>query len=967
MTPTDTLFGSQWHFSLLGKRGSELLITRIWNEYDGTGIHIAIYDDGVELTHTDLNDNYDATRHVVINGITLSGNVTSVNDTHGTSVAGLIAAENNGQNTVGVAFGADITGINIFDPNSSIYVNSTNSTILNNFYNAVLQGANFDVINHSWGTEPVFDSDQNLNTPGSSAARLVSAYGTVASTGRGGLGTVIVQAAGNENLDANGDGVNASRYTITVGALHNDGFAASYSNFGPSLLVSAAGSDDSTVRNGLGTVTTDRTGTAGYNLRNNLTGNYDYTDDFGGTSAATPIVSAVAALMLDANPNLGWRDVQHILAISANHTGSAIGTTTPLNGETGNWFINDATNWNGGGLHFSNDYGFGSVNAYAAVRMAEVWSIVSPAQTSANEQSLTPTTFNFNTPITDLATTTVTFNIAGNLTLEHVDLTLKITHNFLSDLRIYLVSPTGTEVKIYDDLTGQDFGTPLPVTWTFGIEALRGELAAGTWTLRIVDDVAQDGGTLNTVNFTAFGTTPGADDVYTYTDEFNTLRSLEPTRQTLTDSDGGNDWINAAAITGNAIIDLRTAATSTLDAAALITLAAGTVIENAITGDGLDILTGNSSANKLYGMRGNDQLEGLGGADTIDGGAGSDSAYYFNSAAGVTVNLNAHTASGGDAQGDILLNIENLTGSALADTLTGDAQVNTLQGGLGADILNGGLGSDFLFGGAGDDRIYYDALDLAANVNGGADRDTLVVVDGNLPVGFNLAASAFELAEWNRTDTAGQAWNTIQSLHDANWNLLSSTTVNDNGTSSINVYDVPDQYIWSSVRYDYNAASVLTLQVLVLNDQTRIYEEYDITNTQVWSSLRTDYNAALQWTQQVLALDSGTTVYEQFDPADTQVWSSLRTDYSATSEWLQQVVVFDDGLRVYDLFDPADLEAWSSYRNVYTSTLQLQESKLVDDSGTYTTVDYDVANTQTWNEWHRSYSAANVLLSEYFV
>jgi RTX calcium-binding nonapeptide repeat (4 copies) len=472
---------------------------------------------------------------------------------------------------------------------------------------------------------------------------------------------------------------------------------------------------------------------------------------------------------------------------------------------------------------------------------------------------------------------------------------------------------------------------------------------------------------LNTVNFTAFGTTPGADDVYTYTDEFNTLRSLEPTRQTLTDSDGGNDWINAAAITGNAIIDLRTAATSTLDAAALITLAAGTVVENAITGDGLDILTGNSSANKLYGMRGNDQLEGLGGADTIDGGAGADTAYYFNSAAGVTVNLNAHTASGGDAQGDILLNIENLTGSALADTLTGDAQVNTLQGGLGADILNGGLGSDFLFGGAGDDRIYYDALDMAANVNGGADRDILVVVDGNLPVGFNLAASAFELAEWNRTDTSGQAWNTIQSLHDANWNLLSSTTVNDNGTRSINVYDVPDQYIWSSVRYDYNAASVLTLQVLVLNDQTRIYEEYDITNTQVWSSLRTDYNAALQWTQQVLALDSGTTVYEQFDPADTQVWSSLRTDYSATSEWLQQVVVFDDGLRVYDLFDPADLEAWSSYRNVYTSTLQLQESKLVDDSGTYTTVDYDVANTQTWNEWHRSYSAANVLLSEYFV
>ena len=79
--------------------------------------------------------------------------------------------------------------------------------------------------------------------------------------------------------------------------------------------------------------------------------------------------------MLDANPGLGWRDVQNIIAASATHTGSAIGASTPGTNENSNWFLNDAANWNGGGMHFSNDYGYGLLNAYNAVRMAEVWSL----------------------------------------------------------------------------------------------------------------------------------------------------------------------------------------------------------------------------------------------------------------------------------------------------------------------------------------------------------------------------------------------------------------------------------------------------------------------------------------------------------------------------------------------------------------------------------------------------------------
>jgi subtilisin family serine protease len=79
-----------------------------------------------------------------------------------------------------------------------------------------------------------------------------------------------------------------------------------------------------------------------------------------GTSFSSPVVSGVAALMLDANPGLGWRDVQEILAATAGRTGSPAG-----------WSFNGADNWNGGGMHVSHDYGFGLVDAYAAVRVAE--------------------------------------------------------------------------------------------------------------------------------------------------------------------------------------------------------------------------------------------------------------------------------------------------------------------------------------------------------------------------------------------------------------------------------------------------------------------------------------------------------------------------------------------------------------------------------------------------------------------
>ena len=117
-------------------------------------------------------------------------------------------------------------------------------------------------------------------------------------------------------------------------------------------------------------------------------------------------------------------------------------------------------------------------------------------------------------------------------------------------------------------------------------------------------------------------------------------------------------------------------------------------IENLIGSAFADMLTGDTGANTLDGRSGNDTLIGGAGADALIGGAGTDTADYSSSAAGVTVNLQAGSGSGGDAQGDTLSSIENIIGSAQADTLTGDGGVNTLAGGSGADVLKGRAGND---------------------------------------------------------------------------------------------------------------------------------------------------------------------------------------------------------------------------------------------------------------------------------
>ncbi|MGL4961126.1 MAG: calcium-binding protein [Inquilinus sp.] len=243
--------------------------------------------------------------------------------------------------------------------------------------------------------------------------------------------------------------------------------------------------------------------------------------------------------------------------------------------------------------------------------------------------------------------------------------------------------------------------------------------------------------------------TYGYDDVLTGDAGANTLTGIGG-NDTLSGG-AGNDLLNggigADVLNGGAGSDVATYVDSA--AAVVVNLTAGTGTGGDAQGDvlvgvenvngslGTDTLTGNASATALFGDAGNDILRGGGGADALDGGTGTDLVSYYDSSAGVTANLATGAGTGGDAQGDVLVGIENVNGSQLADSLTGSAGANALAGYGGDDVLRGGAGADALDGGNGIDLAsYFDSsagvtvnLSTGAGTGGDAQGDTFANVE----------------------------------------------------------------------------------------------------------------------------------------------------------------------------------------------------------------------------------------------
>lgn len=591
-TPTDPGLDTssswdQWHHT--GANGLNTI--PVWQDYTGEGIRVGILDDGFNYNHSELSNNFRTDLDYDVLGNDFDS-INDANDRHGTWVAQVIGADDNGEGGVGVAFDSDLVGIRRGfggEGNTQDTVDAFQYAYDNDF----------DIINNSWGITRSFGDNKNINFIGADSTDVIDKFEQLVELGRDGLGANIVFSAGNsraEGKSANYKNYQNSPYSITVAATEEDGTYASFSEAGSNVLLSAPG-------HAIAVSNADGNGTVQF---------------INGTSFSAPAVSGVIALMLEANEELGYRDVQEILAMSSRQTDIG-GTGWADEG----WQENGATNWNGGGMTFSHDYGFGLADAHAAVRLAETWNI---QQTYNNMTTVSSGNLSPSMTIPTTGTITTSVNITQDIEIEHILIDLDISHSKAGDLVVTLISPSGTEsVLMYNVDNGSfttAYGVYQGVNFEFSSVAHWGESSAGIWTLKIEDTAAGNAGTLNNWSLEFWGNDHRSNDLYVYTNEF---AGATGDRTILMDTDGGIDTINAAAVTSDTILDLGSAG---VIAGTTLAIPEGSEIENAYTGDGNDTVTGNEFDNHIVTGRGDDSIYSSAGNDTIDGGQGDDTAFY---------------------------------------------------------------------------------------------------------------------------------------------------------------------------------------------------------------------------------------------------------------------------------------------------------------------------------------------------
>ncbi len=716
MTKTfnDPLFPSQWYLLNTGQRGGgtsrlDINVMSAWDRYSGKGVIVAVNDDGMDLTHPSLvanlltNLTYDTARGTTGKGFEGTDN------SHGTVVGSIVGmAGNDGIGGVGVAYGAKIVaGVAIGKG-----LNYANVALAN-----LAAGASVSV--NSWGADPAFS--ENFGSGGGEydqewGAALMRA----ATEARGGLGMVVEVSAGNEraNLaDSAMSGWSSSKLIIAVGAVTEMGVHTDYSTPGASLLITAPGgvsSGDQSLNSGFGIVSADIQGANGYNTLSGKEGDYAYQNI--GTSYSGPMVGGAAALMLEANPNLGFRDVSTILAMTAKK----------VDVTNSSWLGNKSSNWNLGGMHFSRDYGYGLLDVSAAVRLAESWPLASGTIANWSSAQGTATITSGIIPDNSATGKTVTATVSNAVSIERMEFDLNLTATNPSQLSATITSPSGTTVTLFDRPLTRDLkdGAPdmsttetaWPSTFTIGSTAFLGESSVGTWTLKLTDKVTGVEATYNSLTVRAWGSTINDNSHYVFTNEFGAAGLV------LTDT-SGVDTLNASALETAVILNLGAGQKSTVGNG-VFNLAEASVLENAIGGLGNDTLLGNLGNNVLRGNRGD---------DILDGNTGIDTAVFSGSRAGyeLTIGAKIQVVDKSGLEGtDNLTKIERLqfTDKSVAIDLDGNAgsTAKIIGAVLGNSALKNptyvGIGLSFLDKG----MSYSDLGSLALNAVGVTTNDAIV-------------------------------------------------------------------------------------------------------------------------------------------------------------------------------------------------------------------------------------------------
>jgi subtilisin family serine protease len=512
----------------------------------GQGVNVLVLDDGVDIGNPDLAPNVDRAQCHNFDDATTDPTPASVaanvTKSHGTNVAGIIGASQNGIGVMGIAPRITLGGSRFLGPSASSATAA---------YGGASWSSSAHVINASYGSNPQAPAEYDTATadPGITALRGLPAL-------RGGKGLVYVKASGNE-FDAEGtrdcpDSVKGAlscenpaadletleTNVVLVAAGNAKGKKSSYSNVGSVNWITGLGGeygdggDYGEVGSGPTMFSTDLVGCArGYartdatdsnflkGLLSNPNCDYSYMN---GTSAATPTISGVVSLILSANPNLTWRDVKAILrrsarVIDANY-GTAVNrdklfdlssgafTTTAATAAIG--LVDGATTarleygWitNGAGSSYSNAYGFGLPDASAAVTLAKTYTPTTASLTIPQFRSAfaNSSTFTYGAvkkvgqfTVADTGTPKVDMmqiRVGGSICVGSVGFFLKSPAGTISNLSV----PYNIWYKT---------GVASALNYGLGSYAFHGENANGTWEVYTVSGVPIPSGTGACANY----------------------------------------------------------------------------------------------------------------------------------------------------------------------------------------------------------------------------------------------------------------------------------------------------------------------------------------------------------------------------------------------------------------------------------------------------------------------------------
>ena len=483
----------------------------------GDGVNVAVVDTGLEICHPDLAENVvdggsfnfkanPENGKAWYNALAVDPYFPDSRGDHGTTVAGIIAAEaNNGLGVRGVAPDVNLYGFNFLSEQCCEEDALGGSSEAPN-------SEQIHVFNMSYGS---FGSQ--YNEPDNTIVR----YGT--SQLRGGLGAIYVKAAGNAFRlclhfehqvhaltgcsSSSGDALNDVPYVIVVGALNASGGRASYSSAGSNLWVSAPAGEYGV--SNPASVTTDQYGRErGYSSRNypglaretSMDPSGDYFSNFNGTSAATPHVSGAVALLLEEEPNLTWRDVKHVLASTARQPGGLFSAVTDIQVVIGSERATIYRDWitNAAGFDFHNHFGFGVVDIDAALTFLRDGYQPDSLGSQSLSDWFTASIDGVQIPDHDGSGIELRLNLdlPTGANIEAAQLHVSGSHENLVDLSIELESPSGTR-SIMNPVFNETLAGQNTLDWRLLSNAFYGESPRGVWILRIIDAAEGDVGTLN--------------------------------------------------------------------------------------------------------------------------------------------------------------------------------------------------------------------------------------------------------------------------------------------------------------------------------------------------------------------------------------------------------------------------------------------------------------------------------------